>query len=173
MWQCTYVSPDLPIHPIHPRVHTSTPYISISISALQIVSSVPIFPRFHLHVLIYNVCFSLSYFTLYEKFKQFCTTHHMSHHFPGSSDGKESACNEGDPGLIPQSGKSPGEGSGNPLQYSCLENPMDRGTWWASVHGVMKSQTWLSSFHFHHMPASIRTIATGFLLPASWWALQL
>ena len=49
--------------------------------------------------------------------------------FPGSSDGKESACNAGVLGLIPELGRSPGEGNGNPLQYSCLENPMDRGTW--------------------------------------------
>ena len=48
-----------------------------------------------------------------------------------------------DVGSIPGSGKSPGEGNGNPLQYSCLENPMDRGAWWATVHGVMKSQTQL------------------------------
>ena len=47
--------------------------------------------------------------------------------FPGGSDGKESTCNAGDPGLIPGSGRSPGEGNGNPIQYSCLENPMDRG----------------------------------------------
>ena len=47
--------------------------------------------------------------------------------FPGSSDGKMSACNAGDPGSIPESGRSPGEGNGNPLQHSCLENPMDRG----------------------------------------------
>ena len=51
-------------------------------------------------------------------------------HFPGGSDGKESACNEGDLGLIPGSGRSPGEGNGNPLQYSCLENPMDGGASW-------------------------------------------
>ena len=50
--------------------------------------------------------------------------------------GKESACNAGDPGSIPGAGKSPGGGYGNPLQYSCLENPMDRGAWWATVHGV-------------------------------------
>ena len=56
--------------------------------------------------------------------------------FPGSSDGKESACNAEDPGLIPGSGRSPGERNGIPLQYSCLENPMDRGAWWATVHGV-------------------------------------
>ena len=53
-------------------------------------------------------------------------------------DGKESACNAGDPSLIPGLGGAPGEGNGNPLQYSCLENPMDRGTWWARVHGVAK-----------------------------------
>ena len=55
--------------------------------------------------------------------------------------GKEFACSAGDTGLIPGSGKSPGEGSGNPLQYSCLENPMHRGAWWATVHGVAESQT--------------------------------
>ena len=61
--------------------------------------------------------------------------------FPGVSDGKESACNAGDPGLIPGSERFPAEGHGNPLQYSCLENPMDRGAWWATVHRVAKSQT--------------------------------
>ena len=61
--------------------------------------------------------------------------------FPGGSDGKESAYNAGDPGSIPGSGRSPGEGSGNPLQYSCLGNPMDGGAWWATVCGVAKSQT--------------------------------
>ena len=60
--------------------------------------------------------------------------------FPGGSDGKESAYNAGDPGLIPGSGRSPGEGNGYPLQYSCLENPKDRGAWWIAVHGVAKSQ---------------------------------
>ena len=57
---------------------------------------------------------------------------------PCSSVGKESACNAGDPGLIPGLGKFPGEGNGNPLQYSCLENPMDRGAWWPTVHGVAR-----------------------------------
>ena len=56
-------------------------------------------------------------------------------------DGKESACSMGDPGLIPGLGRSPGEGNGNPLQYSYLENPMDRGACWAADHGVAKSQT--------------------------------
>ena len=54
---------------------------------------------------------------------------------------KEPACNAGDPGLIPGLGRSPAEGNGNPLQYSCLENPMDRGACWATVHKVAKSQT--------------------------------
>ena len=66
--------------------------------------------------------------------------------FPYSSVGKESACNAGDLGSIPGSGKSPGEGNGNPLQYSCLENPMERGSWRATVHGVAKSRTRLSDF---------------------------
>ena len=61
--------------------------------------------------------------------------------FPGGSDGKEYGCNMGDPGSIPGSGRSPGEGHGNPLQHSCLENPMDRGAWQAAVHGVTKSRT--------------------------------
>ena len=54
----------------------------------------------------------------------------------GSLDNKEPACNAGDPGLISESEKSPTEGNGYPVQYSCLENPMDRGAWWAIVHGV-------------------------------------
>ena len=58
--------------------------------------------------------------------------------FPCSSIGKESACSAGDPGSIPGLGRYPGEGNGNPLQYSCLENPMDGGAWWATVHGVTK-----------------------------------
>ena len=64
--------------------------------------------------------------------------------FLGDSDGKESACSVGDPGSIPGSEKSPGEGNGNLLQYSCLENSMDRGVWWATVHGVGKSQIQLN-----------------------------
>ena len=68
--------------------------------------------------------------------------------FPGGSEVKVSACNVGDPGSIPGSGRSPGEGNLNPLQYSCLENPMAGGAWWATVHGVAKNQTWLSNFIF-------------------------
>ena len=71
--------------------------------------------------------------------------------FPGGSEVKASACNAGDLGSIPGSGRSPGEGNGNPLQYSCLENPMDGGAWWATVHGVAKSRTRLSDFTFTQM----------------------
>ena len=60
------------------------------------------------------------------------------HTFPGGSDGKDSACNEGDPGSIPESGRSPGEGNGNACQNSCQENSVDRGSWWATVHGGHK-----------------------------------
>ena len=61
--------------------------------------------------------------------------------FPHGSDGKECACNAGDPGSMPGLERSPGEGNGNPLQYSCLENSMERGAWWATVRGVKKSKT--------------------------------
>ena len=64
--------------------------------------------------------------------------------FPGGSDGKESACSVGDLGSSPVLERSPGGGRGNPLQYSCLENPTDRGAWWATVHVVTKSWTQLS-----------------------------
>ena len=69
--------------------------------------------------------------------------------FPAGLGGKEFTCNAGDLGLIPGSGRSPGAWNGNPLQSSCLENPMDRGTWWAIVHGVTKNQTQLSHTHTH------------------------
>ena len=74
---------------------------------------------------------------------------HVKWGFPGGSEIKASASNVGDPGSIPGSGRSPGEGNGNPLQYSCLENPMDGGAWWATVHRVTKSPTGLSTFTFH------------------------
>ena len=68
--------------------------------------------------------------------------------FPGNSDSKESACNVGDLGLIPGLGRFPGDGNNYPLQYSGLENSMDRGNWQAIIHGISKSQTQLSDFHF-------------------------
>ena len=78
-------------------------------------------------------------------------THTHTHIYiglPSGSDGKASASSAGNTSSIPGLGRSPGEENGNPLQYPCLENLMDRGAWWATVHGVAKSQTWLH-FHFH------------------------
>ena len=81
--------------------------------------------------------------------------------FPGGSDGKASVCNAGDPGSIPGLGRSLGEGNGTPLQYSCWENPMDGGAWWATVHGVAKSWTRLSNFTFTFMGKIIRQCQLG------------
>ena len=72
-------------------------------------------------------------------------THPVFLGFPDDSDCKESACNVGDLGSIPWLGRSLGGGLGNPLQYSCLRIPMDRGAWWATVHGIAKSLTQLSN----------------------------
>ena len=90
--------------------------------------------------------------------------------FPGGSDGKESDCNAGVLGSIPGLGKSPRGGHGNPLQYSCLENPMDRGPWQATVHGVMKSQTQLSDFtlHFHALEKEMATHSGVLALRIPW-----
>ena len=73
---------------------------------------------------------------------------HDDQGFPGGSEVKASAWDAGDPGSIPGLGRSPGEGNGNPLQYSCLENPMEGGAWQATVHGVAKTRTRLSDFTF-------------------------
>ena len=78
-----------------------------------------------------------------------CGTYKITQGFPGGSDGKQSAWNAGDPVSTPGLGRSPGEENGYPLQYSCLENWMDRGAWWATVHGVAKNRTWLTNYHFH------------------------
>ena len=98
-----------------------------------------------IQVLFLKIYLIYSYFCIFASLGLFTAAHGLSHvaeigDFPGGSDGKESACKLGDPGL----GRSPGEGNGNPLQYSCLENFMDRGVWWATVHGVAKRQTQLS-----------------------------
>ena len=77
--------------------------------------------------------------------------------FPGSSADKESTCNTGDPGSILGSGRSPGEGVGYPLQYSCLENSMDRGACWTIVHGIAKSRTQLSDFTTERLIVSLFT----------------
>ena len=107
-------------------------------------------------------------------------------HFNKCSDNKEPTYNAGDLGLTPGSGRSAGEGHGNQLQYSCLENPMEREAWWATVHGVAKSWTRLSDFHTHkhlRLPinwpisclflldffASLTLLTTLILFPFSLW----
>ena len=91
---------------------------------------------------------------------------------PGSLDSKESACNVGDLSLIPGSGKSPGGMHGNPLQYSCLENPMDRGAWRTIVHGVAKSWTGLKGLSKHaHISANWTYFP--FVTPASKYMISL
>ena len=81
---------------------------------------------------------------LHFHFKTYPNNYHKPSGSKFGSNGKESACNAEDPGAIPGLGRSPGEGNGNPLQYSSLENPMDRGTWAATVHGVTKNWTQLN-----------------------------
>ena len=95
-------------------------------------------PAFHHQFFSWSLCMQLPPLRIsFSNCQLFC--------FPGGSDGKESACSAGHLALIPGSGKSPGEGNGYPLQYSCLENSMGRGAWWTTVHEVPKSWTWLST----------------------------
>ena len=86
------------------------------------------------------------------------TFHFIILGFPDGSVDKESACSVGDPDSICGLGKSPGGGNGNPFQYSCLENPIDRGAWQAAVHGVAKSQTLLSDFTFFLLSFILLTV---------------
>ena len=99
-------------------------------------------------------------------FLPFHTVHGVLRGFPGGSEVKASACNVGDLGSIPGSERSPGEGNGNPLQYSCLENPMDRGAWWATVHGVAKSRTQPSDFTFTFTGFSRQEYWSGLPFPS-------
>ena len=81
----------------------------------------------------------------------------IANRFPGGSEVKASAGNAGDLGLLPGSRRSPGEGNGHPLQYCCLENPIDGGAWWATIYRVTKSRTRLSDFTFTFSILALRT----------------
>ena len=84
--------------------------------------------------------------------------------FPGGSDSKESAWNAGDPGSISGSRRYPGEGNGNPFQYSCQENPMYRGTWWATVHGVQRvGHDWATNSLFHMIDGAPFSLSLKFI----------
>ena len=98
-------------------------------------------PRSQLAQCSHSLCWTSARFPVQEDIKR----ENLHEGFPGGSDGKESACNTGDVSLIPGSGRSLGEGNDNPLQYSCLGNSMDRGAWWATVHGVPKHRTQLNN----------------------------
>ena len=83
--------------------------------------------------------------TIHNCHNKYIKSSHVLEGFPGGSGSKEFACNTGDPGSIPELGRCPEEGNSYSLPYSCQENPMDRGTWQATVHGVAKNQTGLSN----------------------------
>ena len=89
--------------------------------------------------------------------------------FPSGSDGKESACNARDLGSTSGTVRSPEEGNDNPLQYPCLENSTDRGSWWAAVHGVAKNQTWLSDWHFHAFQTRLLQLTVVWVDELSQW----
>ena len=122
----------------------STPSLVVLTSPFKTFSSIKkksyFFSYFMLFLPSFNLAISLlSWFSLI-KLQMI-----INYGFPGGSDCKESTCSTGDPGSIPGLGKSPGEWNGNPLQYSCLENSMDRGALRVVVHGVTKSLTWLNN----------------------------
>ena len=141
LWHCTYslVHPSihLPTHPLpHPPIHILIPpYIHLSIHSSTHPSIHPSIPPY-----IHSLTHPSIHFLIYP-------SHLTIHCFPCGSVVKNppaSARDTGDTDSIPGWGRSLGEGNGNPLQYSCLENSMDRGAWWATVHGVTKCQSQLS-----------------------------
>ena len=90
--------------------------------------------------------------------------------FPGGAEVKASACNVGDLGSIPGSGRSPGEGNGNTLPYSCLENPMDRGAWWATVHGSQRvGHDWATSLFFSPQTVTLCVLSMSVLGHLVWF----
>ena len=107
-------------------------YTSVSLFLFCIYGYHEHLSKFHIYMLVYCNGYCSCYFLMRTSACQ---------GFPGGSDGKESACNAGDPGNVPGSGRSPGEGKGYSLLYFCLENLTDREVWWATVHGVWKSWT--------------------------------
>ena len=92
---------------------------------------------------------------------------------PNGLVGKESACNAGDTGSIPGSGRTSGGGNGNSLRYSCLKNPMDKGAWWATVHDFSKSQTWLSDWAHTYTCTNMTILQSVKVTKNSWYNMKL
>ena len=129
----THSPPSRPLEPSLCSQQQPSPWDYFTIPKLQLPANAPSRgPAF-----LSGVCMAATRTVLF-------SFHLGCHRLSCSSVGKESACSVGDPGSIPGLGRSPGEGNGNPLQYPCLENLMDRGTWWAAVHGIAKSWAGLS-----------------------------
>ena len=120
-------------------------------SFLSVVCSLP-FPKCPSSII--HLAYSYSSFELCSNVAAFTNSAKPS--FSGGSDGKESACHAGDLSLIPGLGRSPGEGNGHPLQYSCLENSINRGAWWGTVHWVAKSQTRLKRLSSSSRPVETK-----------------
>ena len=129
----------------HIHTHTGT-LLSHKIYTLMCVY-IFIYRDICAYMYVYTYTHITENYSVIRKNKNFAICSNMDGHWiwkalsPGVLDGKESVCNTGDRGLIPGLGRSPGGGHGNALQDSCLENPMDRGAWWAMTHGVTKSWT--------------------------------
>ena len=148
LFLCSHISSNhCPITPLlfianYSKKGSSFPHLPVSPTYLFLSS--PLYRNYFLLKVISDICVSKSCIKLSVLI---LSTSRINSHFssfwgfPGGSEDKASACNEGDLGSIPGLGQSPGEGNGNSLQYSCLENPMDRGAWRATVHRVSKSQT--------------------------------
>ena len=117
-------------------------YLNGSLITLQYDLYINFLPQKYCELVKYLNCFLKTMNMIYH----FICYNYVCIGFPGGSEVKASACNVGDLGSIPGLGRSPGEGNGNPLQYSCLKNPMDGGAWWGTVHRVAKSWTRLSDF---------------------------
>ena len=133
----------------HTRIFHPLDFLPIQATTVYWVQSPELYSRFSLIVYfihrISSVYVSVPISQLFGciyKFKLYFLYFSNNHISP--SDSEESACNAGNSGSIPGLGRSPGEGNGNPLQYSCLGSPMDRGAWWATVHGVAENQTQLN-----------------------------
>ena len=143
--------PHLPVHPIPSfpsGVHMFVLYICVAISvcfANKVIYTIFLDSTYMPWYTMFVLLFLASFYMTVSRCIHILYLWSPKAYFPHSSVNKESACNAGDPGSIPGSGRSPGEGNGNPLQYSCLRNPIDRGAWQATVHGVKRVGHYLAT----------------------------